>query len=76
MPISTERFASQGLHLTYDPYESVEQRISVFHTQCRRCGYEPEDLVTPPSVCPKCYSNAWERFAIPGSLLRNSQRYQ
>ncbi len=75
MPISNDRFAAEGLHLTYDPYEPTEHRIAVFQLQCRSCGFEPEDSVTPPRQCPKCRSNAWERFALPGSILRNSERY-
>ena len=43
MSISNERFAAEGLHLTYDPYEPTERRIAVFQMQCRSCGYEPED---------------------------------
>jgi predicted Zn-ribbon and HTH transcriptional regulator len=75
MSISNERFAAEGLHLTYDPYEPTERRIAVFQMQCRSCGYEPEDAVTPPKTCPKCRSTSWERFALPGSILANSERY-
>ncbi len=75
MSISNDRFAAEGLHLTYDPYEPVIQRVSVFQTQCRNCGFEPENAVSPPRNCPKCRSTSWERFALPGSILRNSERY-
>lgn len=75
MSISTDRFAAEGLHLRYDPYEPAIDRIAVFQMQCRSCGFEPEDSVSPPRSCPKCRSNSWERFALPGSILRNSERY-
>ena len=75
MSIGNDRFAAEGLHLTYDPYTPAVQRVTVFQMQCRNCGFEPEDPVTPPKVCPKCRGNAWERFALPGSILRNSERY-
>ena len=75
MSISTDRFAAEGLHLTYDPYDAGPSRVDIFQTQCRSCGFEPENTVTPPKVCPKCRSNSWERYALPGSILRNSERY-
>ena len=75
MSISNDRFGSEGLHLTYDPYQPSVHRVAIFQMQCRNCGFEPEDSVTPPRTCPKCRSNAWERFALPGSILRNSERY-
>ena len=75
MSISNDRFAAEGLHQTYDPYEPTVQRVAIFMTQCRSCGYEPTDTVTPPKCCPKCRSSSWERFALPGSILRNSERY-
>jgi rubrerythrin len=75
MAISMERFSSQGHFATYQPAAPVApQRIAVFELQCRSCGYEPEG-VTPPRLCPKCHGNSWERFARPGSILANAQRY-
>lgn len=75
MSISTDSFAAEGLHLTYDPYDAGERRVAIFQTQCRCCGFEPEDAVSPPRACPKCSSTAWSRYALPGSILRNSERY-
>lgn len=75
MSIGADAFSSKGLHQTFDPYESTQTRIAVHQTQCRSCGYEPEDAVSPPASCPKCRSTSWERFALPGSILRNSTRY-
>jgi predicted Zn-ribbon and HTH transcriptional regulator len=47
----------------------------VFQLQCRSCGFEPEDVVTAPRLCPKCHGETWERFARPGSILDNASRY-
>jgi rubrerythrin len=75
MSISMERFESHGHFATYDPFHAAAQRVSVFHLQCRCCGFEPENTVTPPRVCPKCHGESWERFARPGSILNNAERY-
>ncbi len=75
MVISMEQFASQGQFATYDPYAAVPQTQTVFQLQCRSCGYEPEDTVVAPRHCPKCHSKSWERFARPGSILTNADRY-
>lgn len=74
MSISMERFASEGQFATYNPF-AASAPIAVFTVQCRSCGYEPEDVVTPPKICPKCHAKSWERFARPGSILDNAQRY-
>jgi len=75
MSISMERFGSEGHFATYDPARHLPQRVAVFQMQCRSCGYEPENVVTPPRLCPKCHGEAWERFARPGSILDNANRY-
>lgn len=75
MSISMDRFASEGHFATYDPFVQAPQRVTVFQLQCRCCGYEPEDVVVPPKVCPKCHGESWERFARPGSILENASRY-
>jgi predicted Zn-ribbon and HTH transcriptional regulator len=59
----------------FDPYQAAPQRAMVFQVQCRMCSYEPEDVLHPPRVCPKCHSQSWERFARPGSILQNANRY-
>jgi len=76
MSISMERFASHGHFLTYDPFAAMARPTTVFQLQCRSCGFEPESAVTPPKLCPKCHSESWERFARPGSILANADRYQ
>ena len=38
-------------------------------------GFEPDGVVTPPRLCPKCHGESWERFAKPGSILDNANRY-
>ena len=76
MPISMEPFASTGHFATYDPCQhGASQRVMVFQLQCRSCGFEPEDVVSAPRLCPKCHSAAWERFTRPGSILDNADRY-
>lgn len=75
MSISMERFASEGQFKTYDPFASAPSRVTVFQLQCRCCGFEPDDVVVAPRVCPKCHGETWERFARPGSILENANRY-
>ena len=76
MSISFEPFASHGHFPTYDPVHAEAARpVMVFQLQCRSCGFEPEDNVVAPRLCPKCHSNSWERFPRPGSILDNSARY-
>ena len=75
MSISTESLSSAGHFATYDPNQHLPRRVMIFTAQCRACGYEPEDPVRPPSICPKCHGESWERFARPGSILENAQRY-
>jgi hypothetical protein len=75
MSISMDRFAATGSFATYDPCAQAPSRVRVFQLQCRSCGFEPEDVVVAPRLCPKCHSAAWERFAKPGSILENANRY-
>ncbi len=75
MSIGADAFAATGLHPTFDPYEPTVERLTVHQTQCRSCGNEPADPLSPPRRCPKCGSTSWERFALPGSILKNSIRY-
>ena len=76
MSISMDRFeAYQGHFPTYEPFAGSAPTVSVFQLQCRSCGFEPEEVVTPPRICPKCHAESWERFAIPGSILDNANRY-
>ena len=75
MSISMDRFASEGLFASYNPLHAGMTRVTVFQVQCRCCGFEPEGVVTPPRLCPKCHGESWERFARPGSILENANRY-
>ena len=75
MSISMERFESNGQFATYDPFARAISRVAVFQLQCRCCGFEPEDCVVAPKVCPKCRGESFERFARPGSILENANRY-
>src|SRR5208282_3017049 len=75
MSIAMERFGSNE-----EPSESRASSASgsptfPYRLQCRTCGFEPEDAITPPLRCPKCLRSAWERFAIPRSLLLNTDQY-
>jgi hypothetical protein len=75
MAISMGRFDSEGHFTTYDPHRDDAKREEIFTLQCRSCGFEPEGAIVPPRMCPKCHSAAWERFAPPGSILKNADRY-
>ncbi len=75
MSISMERFESHGQFATYDPCSAAISRISIFAVQCHNCGFEPQNIVTPPRVCPKCRGESWERYAKPGSILKNADRW-
>lgn len=75
MSISMERFGSDGHFATYHPKAQEIHRVTIFQVQCRCCGYEPEGAITPPRLCPKCHSESWDRYARPGSILANADRY-
>ncbi len=75
MSISMEPFASEGHFATYDPFRSVPTRTVIFQLQCRCCGFEPEQSITAPRICPKCHGKSWERYTRPGSILDNADRY-
>lgn len=75
MSFVMSRMVAKGAYASFDPHKTMSERFSVFVVQCRCCGYEPEDAVRPPRTCPKCHSQSWERFARPGSILANAERY-
>lgn len=75
MSISMERFGSDGHFASYNPFPASQARTVIFQIQCRACGFEPEGAVTPPRLCPKCHGESWERFARPGSILDNADRF-
>jgi len=74
MSISMDKFASEGQFLRYDPFAVSATRAAIFTIQCRSCGFEPEDTIVAPRVCPKCHSKSWERYTRPGSILENAER--
>ena len=74
MSISMDRFGTDGQFATFRPPAGIQPRVAMFQVQCRACGYEPDDVVTPPRLCPKCHSKSWERYARPGSILDNAMR--
>jgi hypothetical protein len=75
MSINMESFASFGHFAKFDPYASIQPGASVVKLQCRCCGFEPEGTLIAPSICPKCHSRSWERYARPGGILANADRY-
>jgi len=66
---------ADGQFLTLESHPSAGKPVSMFVLQCHACGYEPDDCVRPPRLCPKCHSQSWDRFARPGSILANAQKY-
>jgi predicted Zn-ribbon and HTH transcriptional regulator len=74
MSISMERFAADGQFATINTPTAISTKIVPFTLQCHCCGFEPEDIVVAPRVCPKCHSQAWERFARPRSILDVADR--
>jgi rubrerythrin len=75
MSIGMDRFEAQGQFPTYNPFAHAASRVTVFQLQCRNCGYEPQDAIVPPRVCPKCHGGTFERYTRPGSILENANRY-
>jgi hypothetical protein len=75
MSINMESFAAAGHFAKFDPHVSTLSRISVMTIQCRCCGFEPEEAVVAPRICPKCHSRAWEQYARPGGILENADRH-
>jgi len=75
MSINMESFASAGHFAKFDPYLSSATRVAVVKVQCRCCGFEPEEAVVAPRICPKCHSRSWEQYARPGGTLENADRY-
>jgi hypothetical protein len=67
--------SSTGHFLTYDAFAAQSAKVDMFNLQCASCGFEPENCVTPPKLCPKCHGTAWERYARPGSILDNAKRF-
>src|SRR4051812_28366813 len=74
MSISMDRAGAEGDFTAYGAYQDAVPRVAVFQLQCRSCGFEPENAVVAPKICPKCHGESWERFARPGSILENATR--
>jgi hypothetical protein len=70
-----ERFGATGLFPGYDPQPADPRRQALYQMQCHGCGFESADVITAPAVCPKCQGTVWERISLPGSILRNADRY-
>jgi rubrerythrin len=75
------------MSIAMDNYESNVQQpetrvgserqapVFPYRFECRTCGYEPLNVLKPPKQCPKCFASGWQRFALPRSLLMNTDRY-
>jgi hypothetical protein len=75
MSISMGMLGAEGQYATYDAHPSTARRLNIYQLQCRGCGYESGDAVAAPRICPKCRSASWERFILPGVIVRNAERY-
>lgn len=75
MSISMDRFGSNGLFPTYQVDPPTAAPIAVYMLQCCNCGFEPDNAVVAPRICPKCQGCSFERITRPGSLLANAERY-
>ncbi|MGA2233628.1 MAG: hypothetical protein ABSH22_22195 [Tepidisphaeraceae bacterium] len=74
MSIAMERFGStdhQFKSLASSPSENL---VFPYRLQCRACGFEADNGIVPPPRCPRCTGSAWERFALPRSLLAGPAR--
>ena len=69
MSISMERFDSSGRFATYDPGASDGPAALTSALHCRDCGYQADDPLCGPRVCPRCLGSSFERLPVPGCLL-------
>jgi rubredoxin len=74
MSIDMEHFGSTAQRTETRPQSDATSLAFPYRLQCRACGFEPEDAITPPHRCPKCAGSAWERFALPRSLLTGADQ--
>ena len=43
---------------------------TMFITECRTCGFEPDDQDSlPDTPCPRCHASTWRRLPRPGALV-------
>jgi PHP family Zn ribbon phosphoesterase len=75
MPIAMEQFGSHEQRWESGELGGIPRSAFPYCLQCRTCGFEPENAVTAPHRCPKCGGSAWERFALPASLLTTADRH-
>jgi len=69
MSIAMDRFGLNEQGMNSGASDASPSAAFPYRLQCRGCGFEPENAVTPPHICPKCSGSSWERFAAPRSLL-------
>jgi hypothetical protein len=74
MSIAMENFGMTEQPARFGESIPMPGRLFPYRLQCRACGFEPLGAIVPPPRCPKCAAGAWERFAIPRSLLMNATR--
>ena len=72
MSISVDRSSPEGHFQTFPVRPRRNRHTSMVQLECHACGYQAEDPITPPAVCPKCHGSAWERSPRPGSILENA----
>lgn len=72
MSIAMEKFGSNEQFSEYNASSALQSPAFPYRLQCRTCGFEPLDAITPPPRCPKCSGHSWERFAFPRSLLMST----
>jgi predicted Zn-ribbon and HTH transcriptional regulator len=74
MSICMKEFSSEPAIAEMVRSRDLAKEERPFQLECASCGYEPEDFVSPPSRCPKCFGSGWERHTRPGSLLAQANR--
>jgi hypothetical protein len=74
MSVPVEPFTSDPQSSPYATLSDAPKAVFPYRLQCRMCGFEPDDAVTPPRRCPKCHGSAWERFAFPRAMLMVADR--
>jgi hypothetical protein len=74
MSIAIERFGSSANALESSELNPTPSPAFPFRMQCRACGFEPDNAITPPKRCPKCAGHVFERFILPRSLLEFAEQ--
>ena len=55
MAVTPRPFSSE------DPAIESRRPGTPVRLECRWCGYEADDPIVPPTVCPKCHGSTWQR---------------